>query len=532
MDTPALGFDDPKTQGILALAAGLLQAGGPSRYPVPFGAALGSAMSNASKQQQQQTLINLEQQKSALAQAQVLHAIHGMNMQSWALAGGQGQPPAPPAIPPAMLQAMGMPAGALSQTAQSQQQPQQLGQQPDPQAQPVSLQQSQEQSPAPQPGGIFSGLPPEAQQAIKMNIALPGSGNIAWQASQPIIGREGGIYRRTPGGGMEINPAWLSGERQRMELQKGIEDQHTIVDVPMADGKVQKMTKAQALNLTQATNEITNAIPGLNAEAVSSIQRQLAAEPDKPIDVDITLGGRRAKLTLQPLGGRGFTTGQSTEARAAQESSGKQAGSVQSQIDEEANGALQSRRILGEMRGLAEDFTPSKVAPFKRAMGEWAQALKLPGNWAEEIKAAESQQALQKLTAQMATAAMKQFTNRGTQMEFKTFLANNPNAELTPGGFRKVLEFMDASADASLKKQQAYIDWRKMNPVERSQDFLAEWNKKQTAELAQPAAPTAPANQPNTFDQLPPANQFRGRVIRDTTSGKMMKSDGMSWKPL
>jgi hypothetical protein len=487
MDTPALGFDDPKTQGILALAAGLLQAGGPSRYPVPFGAALGGAMSNASKQQQQQALINLEQQKGALAQAQVLHAIHGMQLQNWALTDGQGQPPAPPTFPPAMLRAMGMPVdvGALTQplaqpSPQSAPQPNLQGAT----AQPTSLAQSPAQTPP--PGGLLGSLPPEARAAIKTNIALPGSGNIAWQASQPIIGREGGIYRRTPNGGMEIDPAWLSGERQRMELQKGIEDQHTIVDVPMADGKVQKMTKAQALNLTQATNEITNAIPGLNAEAVSSIQRQLAAEPDKPIDVDITLGGRRAKLTLQPLGGRGFTTGQSTEARSAQEKSGTNAGDVQSQIDTEAAGALQSRKILGEMRVLSQDFTQGKVAPFKRALGEWAQALKLPGDWSQEIKVAESQQALQKLTAQMATAAMKQFTNRGTQMEFKTFLQNNPNAELTPGGFQKVLEFMDSTANASLQKQQAYVEWRKMNPVERSQDFLAEWNKKQAAEIAQP----------------------------------------------
>src|SRR5438094_270484 len=107
---PATGFEDPRTQGILALAAGLLQSGGPSRTPVPFGAALGNAMGSAAKQQQQQTLINLEQQKAALAQAQVLHAIHGMNMQNWALAGGVGQPPSPPQLPPALMRSLGVQA--------------------------------------------------------------------------------------------------------------------------------------------------------------------------------------------------------------------------------------------------------------------------------------------------------------------------------------------------------------------------------------------------------------------------------------
>ena len=41
---PALYLDDPRTHGILNLAAGLLQAGGPSRTPVGFGQALGMGM--------------------------------------------------------------------------------------------------------------------------------------------------------------------------------------------------------------------------------------------------------------------------------------------------------------------------------------------------------------------------------------------------------------------------------------------------------------------------------------------------------
>jgi hypothetical protein len=226
----------------------------------------------------------------------------------------------------------------------------------------------------------------------------------------------------------------------------------------------------------------------------------MLADPDKAIGVNITLNGQKHQFDIPPLRGMagvssgmpGMTTGQSTASRAAAERSGMNAGDVQKQIDDEASTALQSRKILGEMRTLATDFTPSKVAPMKRLLGEWAQALNLPGNWSEEIKAAESQQALQKLTAQMATAAMKSFTSRGTQMEFKTFLANNPNAELTSGGFQKVLEFMDRTAAAPLEKQAAYMEWRRTNPLEKSQDFLAEWNKRQNAELKAPATSTAP----------------------------------------
>lgn len=500
---------------LLGLSQGLLQAGAPHQFPVGFGGALaqgmGGALNNAMQSQkmnQQQALVNLELLKAE-------HMRQQLDMQRWALGFNPTQSGNPTPVPPQP----GQPQAAPMQVAAPMQIP---GQQPMA-AQPMG---QQPQGPQPMTSGPLAGLSPEAQNAIRLNVGLPGAGSIAMKDSERIVGREGGIFRKKPDGSMELDPGWIAGEKQRLELQKGIENQNTIVDVPMANGQVQKMTKAQALNLTSATNQIVNSIPGLNQDAVASIQRQLAAEPDKPVHVDINLGGRQAKITLQPLGGKGFVAGQTTEARSAAEKSGTNAGDVQSQIDTEASSALQSRKILGEMHGLSQDFTQGKVAPFKRALGEWAQALNIPGNWQQEIKAAESQQALQKLTAQMATAAMKQFTNRGTQMEFKTFLQNNPNAELTPGGFQKVLEFMDKSAQASLDKQQAYSEWRKTNPLERSQDFLAEWNKKQSADLGE----TTPKAQ--TFEQLPPANTLKGRILRDTSTGKMMKSDGMSWKPI
>ena len=69
MEFPALSIDDPKTQGILALAAGLLQAGGPSRTPVNFGQALGqgalsglSGYQSAQQAAQQAQLVKLHAQ--------------------------------------------------------------------------------------------------------------------------------------------------------------------------------------------------------------------------------------------------------------------------------------------------------------------------------------------------------------------------------------------------------------------------------------------------------------------------------------
>lgn len=481
---------DPTTMGLISAAAAGLQASGPSLMPHSLGQVVGAAGQGGIQGMQQAQLMRMEQQKADLLQQQVGQADFQQRMQQWALGGMQGQPPMP---------------GAPSQPQSGQQpgQPQpgmmQAGNQP---AQP-GMQPTGAPGGFPAAGGPMAGVPDYLRTSAMLKTAgLPAMGDAVAKAGEPVIGREGGIYKRDAQGNLALDPGWMAGEKQRMELQKGIEDQHSIVDVPLANGQVQKMTKAQQLNLVGATNQISAAVPSLSKGAIADIQRQMIADPEKSVDLNITLGGRQAKLTIPALkdGMPGVTAGQSTEARSAQEKSGTNAGDVQSQIDTEAAGALQSRRILGEMKGLSQDFTQGKIAPFQRTLGEYAQALNLPGDWSKEIKAAESQQALQKLTAQMATAAMKQFTNRGTQMEFKTFLQNNPNAELTPGGFNKVLEFMDQASNASIQKQQAYLEWRKTNPLERSQDFLAEWNKKQNEQIDSPSGAKAPPKKGEVVD--------------------------------
>lgn len=56
--------------------------------------------------------------------------------------------------------------------------------------------------------------------------------------------------------------------------------------------------------------------------------------------------------------------------------------------------------------------------------------------------------------------------------------------------------------------------------------FFRELRAKRTA--AQGRTVTPPAAE-GTFDTLPPAAQYKGRVMRDTTSGKRFRSDGVTW---
>jgi hypothetical protein len=68
-------------------------------------------------------------------------------------------------------------------------------------------------------------------------------------------------------------------------------------------------------------------------------------------------------------------------------------------------------------------------------------------------------------------------------MEFKTFLANNPNAALTPEGFQKVLGFMNMGADQQLQKQQAFSQWAQDKSPAEYQQFEPQWNAKINGDL-------------------------------------------------
>jgi hypothetical protein len=104
MDTPALNFDDPKTQGILALAAGLMQASGPSRYPVGLGQVLGTGIQQGLGAYQQARKSNLdmqlEEQKIKAAQQQA-----AMNDQLAPMLSN------PKGFSPEVIEAVGMRAG-------------------------------------------------------------------------------------------------------------------------------------------------------------------------------------------------------------------------------------------------------------------------------------------------------------------------------------------------------------------------------------------------------------------------------------
>lgn len=63
-------------------------------------------------------------------------------------------------------------------------------------------------------------------------------------------------------------------------------------------------------------------------------------------------------------------------------------------------------------------------------------------------------------------------------------------------------------------------------------EIAADFSKNASQYNLSPENVTGGAITSTPMTALPPAAKHRGRTIRDTTTGKLMKSDGMSWRPL
>jgi hypothetical protein len=96
-----MNFDDPQQAGLLGLATGLLNAGGPSLRPTSFGQAIGQGMQGymGARQQAQKDQMLQEQLKMLKLQEQRAQGMYDMQRQAFADVGGSPQSQSSPAMP-------------------------------------------------------------------------------------------------------------------------------------------------------------------------------------------------------------------------------------------------------------------------------------------------------------------------------------------------------------------------------------------------------------------------------------------------
>lgn len=192
---------------------------------------------------------------------------------------------------------------------------------------------------------------------------------------------------------------------------------------------------------------------------------------------------------------------QTTAGKSSQEALGKNAGDYAQALADRSAAAVDGKRTLSEMGSLLQGFQPGAGAPLLTKMGSVAQALGVSPDTVQQwtnINPGDAE-AFQKGTAALATEAAKQVSNRVTQMEFKTFLANNPNWMMTPNGIKRVMDFMGKGFDSQIEQQRDFAQWSKTHPAETwTTDFPAYWNQKQTARISRGETNSTPSSLSST----------------------------------
>lgn len=150
-----------------------------------------------------------------------------------------------------------------------------------------------------------------------------------------------------------------------------------------------------------------------------------------------------------------------------------------SELTDKAMASADTYRITSMMRDLLTQFTPGKFNDVKSGLAAYAQATGHPeiGKAMTGLDPTQTGaiQAFNKLTAQLVTKQIKETGSRVMQVEFNTFLKNNPNAELTPQGMATMLGYLDKTSQDNIDNLRYFNQWRKENPTGTTTDFST-WN--------------------------------------------------------
>lgn len=203
--------------------------------------------------------------------------------------------------------------------------------------------------------------------------------------------------------------------------------------------------------------------------------------------------------------------------------------------------ALDGKRTLSEMTGLLQGFNPGAFTPVAAKLGAAAQALGVDPGVVQSLTGVNpgDAEAFQKGTAALATEAAKQVSNRVTQMEFKVFIANNPNWMMTPTGIKKVMSFMDKGFDQQIQMQNQFSQWSKdKSPDKWAIDFPAVYNQQQLKriESGQMRSTPSAANTTETAADLassagaPVSVASKGDYDKLSSGTKFVGPDGVTYR--
>ena len=237
-------------------------------------------------------------------------------------------------------------------------------------------------------------------------------------------------------------------------------------------------------------------------------------EPAKPVELSSDKA-QEDKFSWLPKGG-GDDIGAPTKANVEQAGKLSESGiKYQEEITKEANDATKGKRIVEQMKILTDGITPGKLTQAKADLAAYGEALGVNKDWLEgQLGKVDNVQAFNKLTAQLAVENVKNMTSRGTQMEFATFIKNNPNPDLNPGALKQLIEFTGKSFDIPLEKQQAWDTWlnKRGGSIGQYSKFDSAWNKHLSDNMGEKLAPNPIQTRTITMDDINAAAKAHGKT--------------------
>lgn len=516
MDYPALM--DPRTMGILSAAFAGLNASGPSRMPVSLGQVIGQAgqaglgtfqqaQEAQRKYEQTQALVNLEKQRADLTAAQIDMARRkqqGLDDLYNQFGGG----------PAATVGGQGVgipgPAGAA----------------------PAA------------PGSPRPMLPPHLVDAVRADLRLnDGKGVAGILAKGGIVEIPGvGAVQYTPNGYVQL-PGLADAMKAWKLAGTEVENDNTLVDVPLPNGQTQRMTKTAALQMARgsAPGAGPSAAPAGGVEFNVEGMRGTAPDEASALAIGRKLQGFSPTPQPTPQAPQmpGFATGKPTQQVINEEG---QKTAVTETAKNDANTVSTYRQKLPSMASAmvsinqleqlnADNKTyASAGAEFKKDLGRIAQAFGIKVN---EKETANTELYIARLGELLKERLASKDYGSGTgvsNLDLATAGVPLPEVAKTQEGRQKIIEAIKKDMMRSYNDMRGAVDYFETNNRLSGFRFPSEAiMAAQPAPIPKTPAPGRPANT-QSFDALPPASQHKGVTLRDKTTGKVVKSDGMSWK--
>jgi len=257
-------------------------------------------------------------------------------------------------------------------------------------------------------------------------------------------------------------------------VDKTMTDIYGAIEMVNTGGSVQPVQKRPligqarsaggAMEITPTPAELNAPTQGVNAQGQPTIRPRVEAAP--------MYGGSGAQIAGSgqgaPVGAGGpaaNVTGLSPQEQKLAEERAKGAVEYENELTTVNTVGQENLRVLREMQDAMKAFKTGGGMEVRARIGALADALGFPK---EVVDAAAGGnrgaiQEFQKLAVRYATQEMK--TNMGsgqrfTNLDFSTFLKNNPTIDTDPRGLEKMFRFLEQGVRRAGDQQQEYQRWK------------------------------------------------------------------------